>query len=125
MAKKPTAKPDVEDVDTQVEEILDECEIKVNEGLRKEGADKVLSTPARKALREMFGESIRRNLDRGGEWKHPDKQAPLAVAHHLGQIAAILSIGNLVGKAVALAAAAAARNDEHCRPGGGGGDWCN
>ena len=102
--------------------ILDECKTHVAAGL----GDKLLGEPAESLLRATFKPKIVRRLAPpfNGNWE-AEKTNPLIVAEHLGQICAILTVGSTVSAAIAQAAAAAARKDEHCTiSGGGAGDWC-
>ena len=102
-----------------VDNILAECTTHVQIGL----GNKTLSAGAKAQLDGYYGPKIQNRLNNGGVWNN-EKAKPLVVAEHLGQICAILSTGNTISVAVAMAAANAVRSDETCPAGMGAGQWC-
>jgi acetyl-CoA carboxylase beta subunit len=93
-------------------------------------AGKTFDPAAQAEVEDHLGPRLKRRKDMQDDWDNlvvgggQVKDRPLVVAGHLGQIAAILSVGHTITKKVAMAATLAIKKDEHCTVGMGSGDWC-
>jgi hypothetical protein len=112
----PTAKERAE-----IEQILDQMKVRVLQGM---SPNVFKNSTVERGLRITMRPKILRRMRAGGKWAK-EKERPLLVAEHMGQIAKILAKGSKVDLNVANAARVAVKSDENCqRQAAGGGDWC-
>jgi hypothetical protein len=108
--------------EAEVESILDEIMKHVDQGAKF----KTVAADAKQAMRDDLQPRVATRISSGGKWAK-EKAAPLLAASHVGEIAAILTSGNVIPKPILLLSYVLVKNtDEACKgtSGSGAGDWC-
>jgi hypothetical protein len=106
----------------EVEVILEEILKYVDQGAKW----KSIATDGREALKDDLRPRIAKKLLNGGDWAK-EKPRPLLAASHVGEIAAILTVGSVISRPIVVLAYMLVKNtDEACKGAGssGAGDWC-
>lgn len=124
--KKPlknlTAKSTVAGGNDEVEAILEEILKHVDQGAKW----KTCAEDGRQALKDDLRPRLKTKIANNGDWAK-EKAKPLLASSHVGEIAALLTAGNLIPKSILMLSYVLVKNtDEACKGigGGGAGDWC-
>lgn len=108
--------------EAEVESILDEIMKHVDQGAKF----KTVADDGRQAMKDDLRPRVATRVGKGGKWSK-EKAAPLLAASHVGEIAAILTSGNVIPESILLLSYVLVKNtDEACKgsSGSGAGDWC-